>query len=315
MFDFSRPWDFSFPGAVILSAAKNPRISLALPRTRVPHDRRSYTAPIVGLFFVQHLLLSQMAFDPQQFAAEAALGLIHPESFPSAAQDALEAGFDGKWIVRMAVLDKPSGWEVDQVLPKMLAELNITLPKSKEAALLLAKIRAQRIQRSGEDPLKSIGYFNQLYLNAEYPDGLQELGWLEDHYAWTDEAGVRAAAVEAMENLLDPELAANRRAERMAALEEQRRLTRLEWPYVVNSRTGRQLFHQRWRERLLETRPIIWILLVASALLVYGLGSWKIPLTFLLAMIPWTLAGSAFGVYRQMKRECQDARWRQGLYT
>jgi hypothetical protein len=106
---------------------------------------------------VQHLVLSQMAFDPQQFASEAALGLIPSESFPSAAQDALEAGFDGKWILRMAVLENPSGWEVDQVLPKMFAELNITLPKPKEAALLLAKIRVHRIQATGEDPLKSIG--------------------------------------------------------------------------------------------------------------------------------------------------------------
>ena len=60
-------------------------------------------------------------------------------------------------------------------------------------------------------------------------------------------------------------------------------------------------------------RPLIWIMLVASALLGYGLGSWKVPLIILIAMIPWTLAGSAFGIYRQMKRECQNARWRYGL--
>jgi hypothetical protein len=254
-----------------------------------------------------------MAFDPQQFAAEVSLGLIHPESFPSVAQDALEAGFDGKWIVRMAVLDKPSGWEVDQVLPKMLLELGVQLPGLQEAALLLAKIRAQRVQATGEDPLQSIGYFNKLYLNAEYPDGLQELAWLEEHYEWTDEDGVRAAAVEAMENFLDPELAASRRAARMLAFEEQQRQVRQEWPYILNSSAGRQLFHQRWKARLLELRPLIWILLVASALLGCGLGSWKIPFAIILAMIPWALAGSALGVYLQMKRECQNCRWRHGL--
>lgn len=254
-----------------------------------------------------------MSFDPQQFAAEAALGIIPSESFPVAAQDALVANFDGKWIRRMAILEKPSGWEVDQVLPKMFAELSVQLPGPEEAALYLAKIRIRRIQQTGEDPLKSLDYFNLLLSKADYPTALDELGWLDDHYAWTDEAGVREAAVEAMENLLDPDLAASRRAARMVAFEEQQRLVRQEWPYILNSSAGRELFRQRWRERLLEMRPLIWILLVASALLVYGLGSWKVPLIFLIAMIPWTLAGSAFGVYREMKRECQNARWRDGL--
>jgi hypothetical protein len=254
-----------------------------------------------------------MSFDPKEFAADASLGLIPSESFPSVAQDALVAGFDGKWILRMAVLDKPSGWEVDQVLPKMLEELGVQLPGHEEAALLLAKNRVHRIQQTGEDPLKSIDYFYRLLVRADYPTELTELGWLEEDYLWTDEAGVRAAAVEAMENLLDPELGARRRAARAAAVEEQMRLAQQEWPYVLNSRTGRELFRQRWKEQLLYMRPLIWVLLAASALLLWSLGSWKFVLGYLVAMIPWTLAGSAFGVYRQMRRECQNARWRFGL--
>jgi len=254
-----------------------------------------------------------MPFDPQQFAAEASLGLILSEAFPSAAQDALVAGFDGPWLVRMAILEKPSGWEVDQVLPKMLADLNLQLPAPKAAAILLAQARVERIRSSGDDPLLSMDYFYQLWLKADYPDELSELGNLDDFYSWTDEAEVRAAAVEGMENLLDPELAARRHAARAAAWEEQRRVARHEWPFVLNSPSGRDLFHRRWRERLLEMRSLIWILFAASALLVWSLGSWKVPLVVVLAMIPWTLAGSAFGVYRQMKRECQNARWRSGL--
>jgi hypothetical protein len=254
-----------------------------------------------------------MPFDPQQFAAEASLGIIPTESFPSAAQDALVAGFNSKWILRMAVLDRPSGWEVDQVLPKMLADLGIELPTPKDAALFLAKNRVHRIQQTGEDPLKSIDYFKQLLRKADYPDELTELGWLEENSIFADEDGVREAAVEAMENLLTPELAASRFAARRAAWEEQRRMAQQNWPFVLNSPSGRKLFLQRWKERLLEMRPLTWIVLVASALLGYGLGSWKIPLIFLLAMIPWTVAGSAFGIYREMKRECQNIRWRQGL--
>jgi hypothetical protein len=254
-----------------------------------------------------------MPFDPLQFAAQASLGLIPSEDFPSAAQDALIAGYDGRWVVRMAILEKPSGWEVDQVLPKMLEELKVELPEPRVAAIYLAKVRVERIQQTGEDPLKSMDYFYGLLDRAGYPDELQELGFLDDHYTWTDEAGVRSAVIEAMESLMDPELAARRRTERVAACEEIRRQAPLEWPYVFDSPSGKKLFRQRWKDRMLELRPILGITLVGCAMMGWDSGFWKFSLICAVGMFPFGIAASALGVYRQMKAECQDYRWRHGL--
>jgi hypothetical protein len=44
----------------------------------------------------------------------------------------------------------------------------------------LARNRAERIRETGEDLLPSIPYFNKLMLAADYPEGLIELGQLDD---------------------------------------------------------------------------------------------------------------------------------------
>ena len=46
-----------------------------------------------------------MPFDPAKFEAEVALKLTPTERLPAAAQDALEAGFDGPHVLRMAILE------------------------------------------------------------------------------------------------------------------------------------------------------------------------------------------------------------------
>ncbi|SEG44861.1 hypothetical protein SAMN05421819_2989 [Bryocella elongata] len=69
-----------------------------------------------------------MPFDPQEFAAKVILGELHSEDMPPAAQDALEAGFDGPAIVRLAILDDPSAWETDQLIPKVFGELGVERP-------------------------------------------------------------------------------------------------------------------------------------------------------------------------------------------
>jgi hypothetical protein len=57
-----------------------------------------------------------MPFDLATFEAEVALKLIPTERLPSVAQDALEAGFDGPHVVRMAVLEPVADWGIDQAL-------------------------------------------------------------------------------------------------------------------------------------------------------------------------------------------------------
>jgi hypothetical protein len=209
----------------------------------------------------------------------------------------------------MAILEKPSGWEVDQVLPRMLKELDVELSEPRLAAIHLTRVRIERIQRMGEDPLDSIGYFYKLLCVADYPSELSRLGWLGDCFEYADEAEIRNEAIQAMEEFLDPELAERRREGRFAAYDESRKL---EWPFVFDSPSGRKLFQQRWKERMVELRPLFRFMLITCPLVGWALGTWKLALIGL-GLVPFGVAAAAFGVYRKMKRECQNHRWRHGL--
>lgn len=172
-----------------------------------------------------------MPFDPEVFEAEVALGMIPTERLPASAQDALEAGYDGRHVVRMAILDPKDGYEIHEVLPKMLAELGRGTPSREDAALWLARRRARQILDSGEDPLPSLAWFYQVMLNSGHPRELVELGYLEDEfYLIADPAEQRAMAIAALEALLDPELCARRNAEALAVGQERQREMQEDWP-------------------------------------------------------------------------------------
>ncbi len=108
------------------------------------------------------------------------LKLIPTEQLPSVAQDALEAGFDGPYVLRMAILEPVAGWAIDQALPPMLEELGLHPIAPEEAALRLARQRAQRILNTGEDPWPSLSYFHRLMETAGHPEELIELGYFDD---------------------------------------------------------------------------------------------------------------------------------------
>lgn len=161
-----------------------------------------------------------MPFDTTLFEAEVALKLIPTERLPTVAQDALEAGFAGSHVLRMAVLEPTEGWAIDQALPPMLAELGCRSVSPEVAALRLARQRAKRVLETGEDPIASLPYFYRLIQSADYPKELFELGHLDDNCDFFTQENIeerRARAREALENLLSPELSEQRRAEREAA--------------------------------------------------------------------------------------------------
>ena len=148
------------------------------------------------------------SFNRQRFEAEVALKLIPTERLPAVAQDAMEAGFDGPHVVRMAVLEPRYGWAIDQALPPMLAELGCRELSAKEAALRLARERAKHLLETGEDPLPSLPYFYRLMLAADYTNELIELAYVEDEFEFLTGENVdarRVRAHEALENLLSLE--------------------------------------------------------------------------------------------------------------
>ncbi len=148
-------------------------------------------------------MLDGMPFEPATFEAEVVLGLIPTERLPIVAQDALGAGFDGPKVVRMAILDSTSIWEIQQALPPMLDELGLHLISPAEAALRLAHLRAQRILATEEDPLPSIPYFYRLWIEADYLGELADLAYIEEFdFLYADDDEKRAKALEAVKKLM-----------------------------------------------------------------------------------------------------------------
>jgi hypothetical protein len=144
-------------------------------------------------------MLPDMPFDPATFEAEVALDLIPTERLPIVAQDALQAGFDGPRVVRMAILEPTATWEIHQALKFMLDELGLQSISHREAALRLARLRARRVLTTKEDPLLSCSYFYRLWIEADYIPELEELAWIDDNdFFFKDEDDKRAIVLEAI---------------------------------------------------------------------------------------------------------------------
>ncbi len=257
-----------------------------------------------------------MSFDPATFEAEVALKLIPTERFPAAAQDALEAGFEGPCVVRIAILDPRYGWAIEQALPAMLAEIGCSVIAPKEAAIRLACLRAQSILASGEDPLPTLPYFYRLMVVADYPEELVELGYLSDEWEYftqdpCDEE--RAWAIDALEGLLSPESREERRAKKLAALVRRQEEIKRDWPYVLNSPMGRAMLKDRCEAHLVDMRPAFVIELIPCVLLGWAFSSWRLAVFGYLALVPLLLVLTLLGQYLQLKRERRNLLLRYGV--
>lgn len=121
-----------------------------------------------------------MAFDAKLVEAQLALELIASEDMPRIAWDALEAGFDGTAIRRLAALDRPTYFEVAEVLPRVRQELGLSQVTTEQAATRVSIQIARQILASGDDPMNHLRDFESLWSRAGYPQGLGELGTLYD---------------------------------------------------------------------------------------------------------------------------------------
>ena len=259
-------------------------------------------------------------FDPAVFEAELALGFIPTEEMPRRAQDALEAGYDGAGVVRMAVLEKPSGWEVDQVVPRMLEDLGLRRIDVADAAVRLGRVRAERILASGEDPLQSAAYFDDLAKRADYPVELMDcVSYFDDVRAFDlDDEKIREIALGQLRELLDPELHGRRVAARKAAWEaagqERQEKAREDWPFVMNSPGGRSLLRERVREKFGEARLVLAIQMGAWVVLGWCLGSWRTVVFGLLVAVPLSVGIGALGLILRLRRERKDKLLRMGYW-
>ena len=126
------------------------------------------------------LTMAVVPFDREQVEARLALNLIASSDMPQMACDALEAGLDGKAIRRLAVLEKPTYFEVAEILPRVMQELEMRQIPTGEAALRVARQIAKDILSGGDDPLLHIRDFEFLWIRSGYPPEICALGTMYD---------------------------------------------------------------------------------------------------------------------------------------
>ena len=122
-----------------------------------------------------------MAFDRPLIEAKLALEQIKTEEMPPLAWDALEAGFDGHWIRRMAALDGRQWSEIEPVLPHFMQEAGLEVIDGDTAFARLAQRFARELLATGTDPL-SVDLFKiyLLWARADYPKIMEKVGMLSD---------------------------------------------------------------------------------------------------------------------------------------
>lgn len=121
-----------------------------------------------------------MPFDLRLAEARLSLNLITSDEMPSLAWDALEADLDGPAIRRLAAFQRPTAFELREVLPKAIEEMQLVHLKLSDAALRLANHRAREILRAGKDPLRFTREFERLWIDAGHAHEIVEYGTLDD---------------------------------------------------------------------------------------------------------------------------------------
>jgi len=181
--------------------------------------------------------------------------------------------------------------------------------------LRLARVRAERILASGEDPLLSVSYFYRLMVDGDYPEELHSLGYLDDYddTMGTGKEDLRRDALEYLQELLHPELGESLQNQRRLRWEQAQIEARREWPYVLNSRSGRALLKARYLERISELRNVFLSALILWMISGLAFKSWGLVIFGAVVYIPSLLILPLPHEYIKLRRERRDTLWRMGV--
>jgi hypothetical protein len=153
-----------------------------------------------------------VSFDRELVEAKLALDLIASADMPSIAWDAWEAGVDGGPATRrLGSLERPTYFEVSEVLPRVMQELGLSQISRDESALRMARRIAKEILESGDDPLRHLRDFESLWIRAGYSHEITALGTLYDD-VWIaqstgqSETNIRQAVISALKSFAEPSI-------------------------------------------------------------------------------------------------------------
>jgi len=128
-------------------------------------------------------------FNPDLFVASWYAGRVGPEDMPAFAADALEAGYDGQSLRRLAGLIRPTARDIGDLFERALREIGTVTVRSKEQALfLLSRLVAADIIAGQIEPLRGAEILASYAMILQYPDSLVNFFQLADLPRWGEYA-------------------------------------------------------------------------------------------------------------------------------
>lgn len=128
-------------------------------------------------------------FNPDLFVARWYCSRVLPEDMPEFAADALEAGFDGPALRRIAGLIRPTSRDVGGLFECALCEIGTVRVQSKEQALVfLSRLTALDIVEGRIEPLHGAETLAGYAMALEYPHFIAEFVQLADMPRWGEYA-------------------------------------------------------------------------------------------------------------------------------
>jgi len=128
-------------------------------------------------------------FDPDSFVARWYCSLVGPENMPSFAADALEAGFDGPSLRRLAGLMKPSALDVGDLFERTLQEIGTIKVQSHEQAIVfLSRRTAMDIVEGRIEPVHGADILARYSIILGHPDFLVQFLQLSEMPHWGEYA-------------------------------------------------------------------------------------------------------------------------------
>jgi hypothetical protein len=128
-------------------------------------------------------------FNPDLFVAKWYCSKVGPENMPGFAADALEAGYDGNALRRLAGLVRPTARDVGDLFERALHEIGTVKVQSEEQAFIFQSRQvAIEIVEGGIEPLRGAEILAGYAMALGYPAYIAEFVQLADMPRWGEYA-------------------------------------------------------------------------------------------------------------------------------
>jgi len=136
------------------------------------------------------------AFNPDLFVAKWYCSEVWSEDMPAFAADALEAGYDGPALRRLASLIKPTLADIGDLFQRARDEIGtVKILSQRQAVYWMSRVVATDIVEGRIDPVKGAGILAGYARLVDYAPVLAEFLGFEDMPYWGEYAPPRAKLI------------------------------------------------------------------------------------------------------------------------